>query len=320
MTFDRAWVLYIAWLPLAWAAWEWARTRRRLALALKAITLLAILLALAEPRLKVNETRVAVAVLVDTSASISQADLERASKLAHSMQSAQGRHWMTVIPFARSTRALSSSEGQSWSLRETSGEEGRATDIEGAVREAIAALPAGLVPRVALISDGKENKGSIARVAWQAQQLGIPIDTFALAGRPKPALHLDSVSLPESAFTGEQFPIDVAVSAPGAGPAEVELAAEGRQLAKSEVQFQAGANPVRLHTSLNTPGSLDLSLAIHSASAGDVRFEQAVTMKRPKVLFLSGDDADKDAHLVQTLTAAQFERRPRNRNSRQAPQ
>ena len=306
MTFDRAWVLYIAWLPLAWAAWEWARTRRRLALALKAITLLAILLALAEPRLKVNETRVAVAVLVDTSASISQADLERASKLAHSMQSAQGRHWMTVIPFARSTRALSSSEGQSWSLRETSGEEGRATDIEGAVREAIAALPAGLVPRVALISDGKENKGSIARVAWQAQQLGIPIDTFALAGRPKPALHLDSVSLPESAFTGEQFPIDVAVSAPGAGPAEVELAAEGRQLAKSEVQFQAGANPVRLHTSLNTPGSLDLSLAIHSASAGDVRFEQAVTMKRPKVLFLSGDDADKDAHLVQTLTAAQF--------------
>ena len=51
-----------------------------------------------------------------------------------------------------------------------------------AVREAVASLPAGLVPRVALISDGKQNKGSVARAAWQAQQLGIPIDTFAMKG------------------------------------------------------------------------------------------------------------------------------------------
>ena len=213
---------------MAWAAWEWSRTRRRLALALKAISLLAILLALAEPRLKVNETRVAVAVLVDTSASISPADLERASQLAQSMQSAQGRHWMRVIPFARSTRTLESNEQQHpWKLRQTAGEAGRATDIESGVREAIASLPSGLVPRVVLISDGKENKGSIARAAWQAQQLGIPIDTFALAGRPKPTLRLDSISLPSVAFTGEQFPIDLVVSAPQAGPAQIELAAEG---------------------------------------------------------------------------------------------
>ena len=39
---------------------------------------------------------------------------------------------------------------------------------------------------------------------------------------------------------------------------------------------------MRLHTSLNTPGSLDLSVAIHSASAGDVRFEQAVTLRVPR--------------------------------------
>ncbi len=306
MSFDRIWVLYVAWLPLAWAAWEWARTRRRLALCLKAATLLAILLALAEPRLTVNQTRVAVAVLVDTSASVSPADLDRASKLAHSMEAAQGRHWMTVIPFARSTHAPESGGG-SLNLRETAGEDGRATDIEAAVREAIAALPAGLVPRVALISDGKENKGSIVRAAWQAQQLRIPIDTFALAGRPKPALHLDSISFPANAFTGEQFPIDLVVSTPKPGPAEIELAAEGRQIGKTEVQLEGGANPVRMHASLNTPGSLDLSVAIHSSSAGEVRFEQAVTLRRPKVLFVSGDDMDKDAHLTQTLAAAQFD-------------
>ena len=63
MTFDRSWVLAIAWLPLAWAAWEWTRTHRRLALVLKALALFAILLALAQPKLSVQETKVALAVL-----------------------------------------------------------------------------------------------------------------------------------------------------------------------------------------------------------------------------------------------------------------
>ncbi len=308
MTFEREWILFVAWLPLVWAAWEWRRTRRRAALVLKTLTFVAILLALAQPVLTVQETKVAVAALVDTSASISQTDLSRESQLARAMQSAQGRHWMRVVPFARSTRALDNSEQQqSWTLRQTAGEAGRATDLEAAVREAIASLPSGLVPRVALISDGKENKGSIARAAWQAQQLGIPIDTFALAGRPQPALRLESVSLPPLAFTGEQFPIDLVVSVPQAGPAEIELAAEGRTLGKTEVSLQAGQNPVRLHASLNTPGALDLSIAVRSASAGEVRFEQAVMLRRPKVLYVSEDTPDLDSHLPDTLKAAQFD-------------
>src|SRR5271168_2794659 len=181
MTFERTWILAIVWLPLAWAAWEWRRTRRRGALILKTVSFVAILLALAQPVLTIQETKVALALLVDTSASISQSDLSRESELARSMRSAQGRHWMRVVPFARSTRTLDNGEQQQpFALRLTAGEAGRATDLEAAVREAIASLPSGLVPRVALVSDGKENKGSIARAAWQAQQLGISIDTFSL--------------------------------------------------------------------------------------------------------------------------------------------
>jgi len=307
MTFDRSWVLALAWLPLAWAACEWSRTRRRLALALKALTLASILLALAQPKLAVQETKVALAVLVDTSASVSPADLQKASQLARTMQAAQGRHWMRVVPFARSTRDLDRAEAQQWTLRQTAGEAGRATDLEAAVREAVASLPSGLVPRVALISDGKENKGSIARAAWQAQQLSIPIDTFPLPGRPRPALRLESVSLPSIAFTGEQFPIDLVVSAPQASPAQIELAAEGRTLGKMQASLQAGSNPVRLHTSLNTPGALDLSIGVHSDNGGDIRFEQTVTMRRPKVLYISEDPSDLDSHLPQTLQAAQFD-------------
>ena len=110
MTFDRTWVLAIAWLPLAWILFEWRRTARKLGLVLKAACFMAILLALAEPRMILQETKVALAVLVDTSASSSAADLQRASQLAQTMSGARGRHWMKVVPFARSTRDLTSNE------------------------------------------------------------------------------------------------------------------------------------------------------------------------------------------------------------------
>ena len=308
MTFDRAWVLFLAWIPLAWMVFEWRRTARRGALVLKALSLAAILIALAEPKLAINETKVAVAVLVDTSASVAPADLEHASQIASEIASDRGRNWMRVIPFARSTRSLDAKEDQRpVRLQPTSGEAGRATDLEAGVREAVAALPAGLVPRVVLISDGRQNKGSVARAAWQAQQLGIPIDTFAMKGRPQPALRLESVSLPTIAFTGEQFPIDVVVSTPKAGPAEVELTAEGRTLGKTQVTLTAGENPLRLHASLNTPGALDLALAVRAKDAGEIHFDQAVMLRRPKILYISADTAAENSHLSSALTAAQFD-------------
>ncbi len=287
---------------------EWRRTSRHLGLALKALSLALILLALAEPRLATHETKVAVAVLVDTSASVSTSDMDRASQLAGQMSSQRGRNWMQVIPFARSPRELKASEDQGgWKLQPTSGDSGRATDIETAVGAASAALPSGLVPRIALISDGLENKGSLARAAWQAQQLGIPIDTFAMSGRPQPALRLESVSVPSVAFTGEQFPIDVVVSAPSAVPAEIELTADGKPLGKTQVQLGAGVNPVTLHASLNTAGALDLSIAIRAGNLGEVHFDQAVRLRRPRLLYVSQDSADQDPHLPATFTAAQFD-------------
>jgi len=308
MTFDREWVLLLAWLPIAWAVFEWRRTVRRAALVLKAATLVAILLALSEPRLSVSETKVALAVLVDTSASVSGADLARASEFADRLEGARGRHVMRVIPFARFTRPLTKSESEKpWHLRQTAGEAGRATDLEAAIREAVAELPAGLVPRLLLISDGKENKGSIARAAWQAQQLGIPVDTYALAGRPRPDLRLESISLPSLAFTGEPFPIDLVVSAPNQGPATVELTAEGRTLGKSLVSLEKGLNSLLMHASVNTAGALDLGVSVKSEGGSDVRYDQAVTFNRPKVLYVTQDPADVDSHLTQTLAAADFD-------------
>jgi hypothetical protein len=94
-----------------------------------------------------------------------------------------------------------------------------------------------MLPRLLLISDGNENLGSVVRAIWQAQQLGVPIDTIPLAGRPKPGLRLDSIAIPGQVFSGERFPIDVTLESPGpAGAtrrATVELTAEGKSIGTS---------------------------------------------------------------------------------------
>ena len=155
-----------------------------------------------------------------------------------------------IIPFARTSRDVDTSEkAKGWLLKHSAGDSGRGTDIEAAVRDAVAGLPSGMAPRIALISDGRENEGSVARAAWLARDLRIPIDTIPLAGKPQPLLRIESTFAPPVAFTGEKFPIDLVVSSPKPTSGSVELTAEGKRIGASNVALQTGSNVVRVFAS-----------------------------------------------------------------------
>jgi Ca-activated chloride channel homolog len=307
MTFERTWVLIFLLLPLGWMVFEWRRTRRITALVLKTLAFIAIVLALAEPTLTVPQTKMAVAVLVDTSSSVSPQDLTRASEFASTLDKARGRHWVRVLPFARSVRDLAPGEQRSLHLEPTAGDAGRATDLESSINEAISSLPSDLVPRIVLVSDGKENAGSITRAAWQAQRLGIPIDTVALKGRPQPTLRLESVTVPTVAFTGEQFPVDLSIASPSSVAGSVQISADGKVLGSNPVKLEKGENQIRVHASLSAAGALSLTGVIQATGLGEIRFDRAVTLRRPKVLYISQDPAGTETNLLATLAAAQFD-------------
>jgi secreted protein with Ig-like and vWFA domain len=309
VNFDHPWLLLFLLAPVAWAAWDWRDSGRHVALLLKAASFVAIILALASPHIVVYETKVAVAMLADTSASVTAADLARESDLANQLERARGRHWTRIIPFARGTRGAASEEHlkKAWELHHTAGPAGRGTDLEAALRDGTAALPAGAVPRLLLVSDGNENLGSVARGIWQAQQLGIPVDTIALAGHPNPGLRLESVAVPGQVFSGERFPIDVTVEAPAAAHATVELTAEGKTIGSSEVQLAPGTNHLRLQASVNAVGAIALAGKISAAGLGEARFEDSVTLRSPRVLLVSRDPAASEQHILRALAANQFE-------------
>jgi len=306
MTFDRLWALLFLVLPLGWLAWEWRRQSRHAHLCLKTAMLAAVILALAEPSISIREHKVALAVLADTSASIGDADLAREGALLRQIERARGSNRVDVIPFARAPRPLTDKEA-AFDLVHTPGADGRATNLEAPIRQALASLPAGLLHRIVLLTDGNENEGAVTRAAWQAQQSGVPIDAIPLAGRPQPLLKTEAVAIPGAVFTGERFPVDLTIDSPRAVAATVELSAEGRQIGMHRVALEAGENRVRIRTSLNAAGAIDLSGKIEAAGLGESRFEDAVTVRRPRVQWISEDPPGTEDHIVQVLTANRFD-------------
>jgi len=308
VTFEHPWALLLILLPAVWAVWQWNSSARRAALLLKAGALATILAALAAPRMVVYQSKVAVTLLADTSASVTARDLSSESAFADQAQAARGRHWLKVIPFARSTRNCAPEEHAKagWQLRHTAGAAGHATDLEAAIRDGAASLPAGMVPRVVLVSDGNETLGSVTRAIWQARQLGLPVDTVPLAGHPKPGLLLESISIPGQMFSGERFPVEVTLEAPRPTAATVEMTAENKPIGGSRVHLAAGVNHLRLEANVNAAGAIALAGRVEAPELGEARFEDAVTLRSPRVLVVSRDPAVSEAHLAHVLEANQF--------------
>lgn len=306
MTFEHPWLLIAALAPIGWCIYEWPRHTRHVSLIVKALSLLLVALALSGPVLSWNERKVALAVVADTSASLSPQDLAREQTLLQQFDKARGSNQMDVIPFARAPREVTPSETD-FKLAATTGPNGRGTNLEAPVRQALASLPSGLLHRIVLITDGNENEGALTRAAWQARELGVPIDTIALTGRQKPQILAEAVGLPAAVFTGEQFPVDVTIYAPRAVTATVELDAEGKSIGSHAVPLISGENRVRIVASLNAAGAIDISGVVQAAGLGESRFEGALSVRRPRVLWVTQDVAGSEKHIAGLLEANKFD-------------
>jgi uncharacterized protein YegL len=306
MTFERPWLLLLTALPAGWCYYEWRKHSRHFALIAKAVMLLMVALALAGPVLSWNERKVALAVVADTSASLSSQDLAHEQNILKQIDAAKGSNEMDVIPFARSPRALTQAETD-FKLATTAGSNGRGTNLEAPIRQALASLPAAMLHRILLISDGNENEGALTRAAWQARELGVPVDTIALAGRQKPRIFAEAFGLPTAVFTGEQFPVDLTVYAPRPIDATVELNAEGKTIGNHTVSLAAGENRIRMLASLNAAGAIDVSGRVTAAGLGESRFEGALSVRRPRVLWITQDPAGSEKHIADLLAANKFD-------------
>jgi Ca-activated chloride channel family protein len=307
MNFGHSWFLLLALAPVAWVFIAWQRTARPIPLLLKGLSFATVLIALSEPSITLPHNRTAAVVLVDTSKSVTQGDLARASSLVSQMEGSRGGNWMKVIPFGSHTRALGNDEILRGVHFVTAPNPlGDSTNFEDALINSMAAIPTGYLSRLVLVSDGNENQGSAARAIAELQRLHVPVDTIPLAGRSRDLLRLESVSMPHTAYDGEQIPIDLTVFAPRETKATVEISAEGKALGVNPVSLAAGSNLVRVHARVKSSGPTAISGVIR-AGQSETPFEQGIQLRKAKVLYLSQDPAGADNNLLKAFTEASFD-------------
>ncbi len=308
MTFAHAWVLVALSLPFAWVALTWRTSARRIALLLKAASFSTILIALAQPAITLPESKTGLVVLVDTSASITPKDLERASVLVSQIGRRKGRNWLAALPFASELgKPAGAKPGRPVQFLRASAEPASGTNLEAALTSAVAAIPAGYIPRLLLLSDGNENEGSAVRAVAELRQLDVPVDTIPLAGRPETALRLESIAMPRKAYTGELLPIDLTIYSPRAAQGSVELSAEGKNLGSNPVNLVPGINTLHVQARVKSTGATLLAGKVLASGLGELPFEQAIELRRARVLYLSEDPPQADQNLLQAFEQAGFD-------------
>ena len=282
--------------------------RRTWMLVLKGLSFTAILFALAEPTMMLPETKTGAVILVDTSTSVTRDDLSHGSSVINAIEQHRHGNWMKVVPFARETRSLSTEEmSGGLHLMNTSDDAGNGTDFEAALIDSMSLVPAGHIPRVVLMSDGKENEGSTPRAIAELERLRIPVDTIPLAGRAESSLRLTSISLPREAYSGEQIPIDLVIQSPHAAQASVAISAGDKNLGGNPIALESGTNDLHMHARVRSTGATSISGRISAENLGDLRFEQAVQLKHAKALYVSEDPPGTEANLLQALNQADFD-------------
>ena len=189
--FGQPWVLLLLPSLLAWTLWRTLRleslgkTRRRLITAVRCLLWTLLILALAEIRWRNVTDDLNVFFAVDWSDSIPEDQrtlaLDFVKQSVESM-TADDRAGMIIFgrdPSIENAPSIEPAVPEEIAAVESDVRAGR-TNIAGALRLALAALPERSGRRIVLLTDGNENFGDALEAARLAEDDGVPIDVFPL--------------------------------------------------------------------------------------------------------------------------------------------
>lgn len=272
-----------------------------------------VVLALAQPVWNGAERRVSVVYLVDVSASVSAAAVERAATWigdAHRIRTPD--HW-TVLAFGADTAEVQNVNALSALARartSAGAPDVAETNIGRALDDARAAFAPGHLRRVVLFTDGRSTAGDTGSATAFLQADGIEVHTVPLGARDVGDAWIDAVSGPSRVAAGEPFTIEVVVFSQLERSVVVELRHRGEVVALQPVRVEPGARVVALEARIHQEGPSVLDAVLQAdgdpvAQNNSRRHVLSVGARR-KVLYAEGRAASAH-HLRTALEAGGFD-------------
>jgi Ca-activated chloride channel homolog len=240
------------------AAARWSRARRVLTEVTVGTAVLGAVFAAADPEIGLSLERVAVVVAVDRSRSM---DLVPgvASRLRAELQVAElgmrEHDAIARVGFGAEARLEDPLRPRSRLPSPQRVETGRdATDLEAALRRALAEIPSDAAGRVALLSDGVATRGDALAAAVVARVAGVPIDVVPLDQAPASNLRVNDVRAPSTVALDAPVEIRVVTEAPRAMEVEVRLYRNGELVRSGTTPVAAGEDVLWLRDRASEPG------------------------------------------------------------------
>ncbi len=196
-------------------------TRWRLAFATVTRMLAAalIVLAVADARVRWSTRKLAVALAVDGSASVSPREV-------------------TATRAATPRRAIERDDVQ-WMELPTATE----SDLERSVATATALLPTGRVRRVVLATDGRETRGDVVGAADRARRAGVQVFVLPTGARPLvDAVAVSGIETPRLVRAGREVSVGVRLFAAAGRSVQLQVTRDGERVATRQVEVAAGSS------------------------------------------------------------------------------
>lgn len=288
--------------------------RRWSSVILRSVVVLLLILALAQFRWLRENERLAVMFLVDRSASIpaahEQAAVDFISRASRERDRERGDA-VGLIAFGRtagielSPRPTNLPSPDRFSFQTSIQRD--YTDLQSAIRLAMAAFPEGYSRRIVLLSDGNANRGDALEEAHAALAENVQIDTIALRYDHESEILLDKLVVAPEVNIGEPFEIRVVVESTGPAPARLRLFQNQELLHSEEVELEEGRNFYGITQVLQRSDMYTYRAVIEPLDAQlDAVPENNVAMAftfisgQPRIL-LTSDDPALDRDLVAAL-------------------
>ncbi len=309
MSFDHPRLLYL--LLLLPGLWWWMRRApgsSRVCLALKCAVFAALVIALAAPWAAMRVQKLAVTVLMDTSASMPSESLIRGEAMLRDLVRKNTGADLRLITFAAHPRVrpVPRQPERVTIPQGVDPNEGMATDLESALNLALSTFPAQGARRILLISDGNETQGNALTEALRARERGVAIFTAPAGGTAPLAVQVESIAAPQDVFSGERFTLALQLESARSLQARIWITSQGREIGSTTVNLRAGNNLAELDARIPESGVNLMEVHISSGGMEQVLFSQAVSVRRPRVLYIAGG-RDPSTPLLDTLKRAQVD-------------
>lgn len=275
------------------------RYREKFYMAFRCIVLLCVISALVGISFKVGSRGTATVFVVDLSDSNEEHLEEMERYLEKAVSQMPSHNVYGIVTFGRdaSVEQFLSAEKHYAGLMTVP--EKSATDFEEAVSRALTLIPADNNGRLVVLTDGKETRGDIRRMAQALSASRVEFLTLLYEDEVTPDVYIENVTLPANLHPGDKYSVTVLVESNYETDAVLELYNGSSKATESEVHLSRGSNRFVFSRQVGDDESNSameiMRVQVHAEGdtcpENDVYNAYSVIEAAPRVLVISGQNA-----------------------------